>query len=258
MGNLYTKPFADYYDIRVEKIADQELEFFKFVFDSFAGTQVNNILDVGCGTGRHYIPLVQAGYSVTGVDQSQNMLNMLKEKAEAAELEPRVFIKDMREIDFAGEFDAIICMNTAFMYLLTDEDILQALRAFHSTLKPGGVAIIDIMNFLSLLGRYKENVVERRVKDGVTFEWAVRHSVDDVPAIWNHHEFGMITDNGKTITYRELHRFRMLNHNEMWRFLSEAGFCEIRCFGEPDAREEVKSQSKRLVFVAMKKEESNH
>ncbi len=255
MSSPYTRPFAEYYDIRAEKMIQnvgQELEFFEFVFDSIAEAQVKSILDVGCGTGRHYIPLVQKGYSVTGVDQSQNMLDALTKKAEAVKLEAYVVNKDMREIDFTGEFEAIICMNTAFQYLLTDEDILHTLKAFRHALKPGGVAIIDLMNFLSLLGRYKENVVENCVKDGITFEWAVRHSIEDVPAIWNHHEFGIIEDNGKTITYHELHRFRMLNYNEMRRFLGEAGFSDIRCFGDFAAREEIESQSKRLIFVAMK------
>ncbi|MFC1714327.1 class I SAM-dependent methyltransferase [Candidatus Poribacteria bacterium] len=255
MSSPYTRPFAEYYDIRAEKMIQnvgQELEFFEFVFDSIVGNEVESILDVGCGTGRHYIPLMQKGYSVTGVDQSQNMLDTLRKKAEAAELEPHVFNKDMREVDLADEFDAIICMNTAFMYLLADEDILHALKAFRQALRPGGVAIIDIMNFISLLGGYKENVVERCVKNGITFEWAVRHSVDSVPAIWNHHEFGIITDSGETITYRELHRFRMLNYNEMRRFLGEAGFSDIRCFRDFADRSEIGNRSKRLIFVAVK------
>ncbi len=255
MNRIYTRPFAEYYDMRAELVArsvDQELEFFRFVFDSFARTQVRVILDVCCGTGRHYIPLMQEGYDVTGLDASQNMLSVLKGKAREANVEPRVLRKDMRDMDFASGFDAIICMNSAFLYLLKDEDILQVLNAFYKALKPGGAAIMDIMNFLSLLGRYKEDIVEIYSKDGVKIERAVKHSIEDVPAIWNHHEFGVIEDSGETITYRELHRFRMLNYNEMCRFLNEAGFHEIRCFGEFTAREEVKTNSKRLTFVAVR------
>ena len=181
-----------------------------------------------------------------------DIVDALKKKVEAAKLKPRIFRKDMRKIDFADEFDAIICMNSAFQYLLTDEDILQTLRAFHRALKLGGVAIIDMMNFLSLLGRYKESIVKSYSKNGVSFRQAIRHSVEDVPAILNHREFGIIEDNGQTTTYHELHRFRMLNYNEMRRFLTEAGFHEIRCFGEFVAREEVKSNAKRLIFVGIK------
>lgn len=255
MSGSYTKTFADYYYMIAERMfqnVGQELEFFRFVFDSFAKNPVGKILDVGCGTGRHYIPLMLEGYEVTGLDQSQNMLNALRKRMEVAKLKAHVFRKDMRKMDFADEFHAIICMNSAFQYLLTDEDILQTLRAFHRALRPGGVAIIDMMNFLSLLGRYKESRVEHYSKNGINFKRAIEHSVEDVPAIWNHREFGIIGDNGETTTYHELHRFRMLNYNEMRRFLREAGFREIRCFGEFVAREEAKSNAKRLIFVAVK------
>jgi len=255
MPNSYTKTFADYYDVMSEsrfKNIDQELEFFQFIFHTCANIKVKKILDVGCGTGRHSIPLIKSGYEVTGIDKSQNMLNTFKKKLETGKLKANVIKKDMKDMNFAEEFQAIICMNTAFMYLLTDEDILQALKGFRKALEPGGVAIIDIMNFLSLLGSYKENLVERYAKDGITMERAIKHSVEDVPAIWNHQEFGIVEDNGEILTYHELHRFRMLNYNEMRRFLNEVGFTSAKCFGEFVAREEVKSNSKRLIFVVVK------
>ena len=114
MSCPYTKPFADYYDLRTENLvqnAGQEIEFLKFAFGNFARVRVSKILDVGCGTGRHSIPLMQEEYQVTGLDMSQNMLNVLKKKAETANLEPHIFRKDMREMDFASEFDAIICID---------------------------------------------------------------------------------------------------------------------------------------------------
>ena len=255
MGDFYTKSFADYYDIRAEAMirnVGQELEFFKFIFDSFANTSVSDILDVGCGTGRHSVPLMQSGYSITGLDLNQTMLDMFREKAESENLNPRIFNKDMREIDFDDEFDAIICMNTAFQYLLTDEDILKTLGAFHSALKPGGVVIMDLMNFMSLLGGYKENMVNHYSRDGVSYMQAISHSVENVPGIWNHREFGVIEDSGRTLTYDELHQLRIVNYNEMRRLFQETSFREVRCFGDFADREEIKNNAKRLLFVATK------
>jgi hypothetical protein len=108
------------------------------------------------------------------------------------------------------------------------------------------------MNHPDDIRRYNENIVQRYTRDGITFDRAIRHSIDDVPAVWNHHEFGIVEDSGNTITYRELHKFRMLNYNEMLRFFREAGFSDVKCFGEFTTREEVGGQSKRLVFVAVK------
>ena len=255
MGSIYTKPYTDYYDLKAEGLflnVDKEIEFFKFAFENYADMQIKKILDVGCGTGRHYIPLTQAGYEVTGLDPSENMLDKLRIKLEKDNIEPRIIVKDMREIDFDAQFDAIICMNSAFLYLLTDDDILKTLKAFQRALNNGGLVIIDIMNFLSLIGRYREEVVGRQIKDGVVCETAIKHSIEDLPAIWNHDEFGIINDNGKEITYHEQHRLRMVNYNEMKRFLRDAGFRDIKCFGDFNDREEAKTNARRLILVAVR------
>ena len=62
---------------------------------------------------------------------------------------------------------------------------------------------------------------------------------------------GEIMD-GEVETYREIHRFRMLNYNEMKRFLFEAGFCEVKCFGSYLDRDAAESQARRLIFAAVK------
>jgi len=214
--------------------------------------QIKKILDVGCGTGRHYVPLTQAGYEVTGLDPSENMLSKLRIKLEKAHVKPNIVVKDMREIDFDTQFDAIICMNSAFLYLLTDDDILNTLKAFQKALNNGGLVIIDIMNFLSLIGRYREEVIGRQIKDGVICETAIRHSIEDLPAIWNHDEFGIINDNGTEITYHEQHNLRMVNYNEMRRFLKDAGFRDIKCFGDFTDREEAKTNARRLILVGVR------
>ncbi|MBD3183856.1 methyltransferase domain-containing protein [Candidatus Poribacteria bacterium] len=255
MDKAYTKPFAEYYDIRTESLiqnVDQEIEFLEYVFQEFSGIQVKKILDAGCGTGRHTIKLAQIGYSTAGLDQSINMLKVLEEKVEDSEYDIHTVNKDMRDIDFDCEFHAVISMNSAFQYLLTDEEILNTLKAFHIALETGGVLVLDLMNFLSLLGRYKENVVEEYTKNCISFERAIRHYIDNVKAIWTHKEFGIIRDNDKEIYYHETHKFRMINYNEMYKLISEAGFSNIKCYGEFISQEEAKNSAKRLIFVAVK------
>ena len=253
--SIYTKPYTDHYDLRAEDLflnVGEELDFLKFAFDSFAKIKVKRIMDVGCGTGRHYVPLTQAGYDIAGVDPSENMLNKLRDKLKALNINPQIIVKDMREIDFNMQFDAVICMNSAFLYMLTDEDILKALKAFQRALNDGGLVIIDIMNFLSLFGRYKEMIAGKYIKDNVIFETAIKHSIDDLTSIWNHDEFGIITDNGKETTYHEQHRLRMLTYNEMKTFLTDAGFQNVRCFAAFTDREEAKTNARRLILVAGK------
>ncbi len=66
----------------------------------------------------------------------------------------------MRKLPYRGEFDALICMFTAFNYMLTDEDVNEALACFYRALKQGGICVIDAMNWFGLLGRFREYAVQ--------------------------------------------------------------------------------------------------
>src|SRR5689334_11323477 len=70
-----------------------------------AGT---NVLDVGCGTGASALPLLAAGFSVTGVDRSEGMLEIARGRAgEAMELVQA----DMRGLPCLGAFDVVACLD---------------------------------------------------------------------------------------------------------------------------------------------------
>ena len=58
------------------------------------------ILDVGCGTGRHAIELAKRGYSVTGVDLSDSMLQQAMEKAHGEKVSVNFLKADARELPF--------------------------------------------------------------------------------------------------------------------------------------------------------------
>lgn len=134
--------------------AEHEVDFLEFVWQQHAVRTVRDVLDVGCGTGRHSIELARRGYRVTGVDLSQAMLDVLQEQMPAG-LDVTLRRLDMRELDYDQAFDALICMNSTFAYMLTDEDIARALSAFQRALRPDAILFIDVMNYLSLLGRYR-------------------------------------------------------------------------------------------------------
>lgn len=254
-----TKPYekmANYYDLFYREYerasTNDQLEFLAWAFTNLAKRTVKRVLDVGCGTGRLLIPLAQRGYDVVGADASTEMLAAAKEKAQKAGLKLRLEHHDMRKLPYRDEFDALICMSTAFNHMLTDEDVNGALACFHRALKKGGFCVIDLMNWFSLIGRFREYAVQHGGADGVSFQRVVTHTFDDVPGIWYHDEFNTIVENGQTTAWREVHTLRMLTYHEMHRFLQDAGFSNIKCFGSFTDREEVKKSARRLIFVALK------
>jgi len=94
-----------------------------------------NIIDVGCGTGRHSIELAQRGYKVCGIDLSENMLKKAKEKAGQKQVNISFFQCDARNLPFKREFDvAIMLCEGAFPLMETDEENYAILNSVSESL----------------------------------------------------------------------------------------------------------------------------
>ena len=107
------------------------------------------ILDVGCGTGRHAIELAKRGYSVTGVDLSESMINKAREKAEMADVEVNFEKADARNLPFSNQFDLVIMIcEGAFCLMETDEMNFQILENAARSLKKEGKFIFTALNGL--------------------------------------------------------------------------------------------------------------
>ena len=71
----YSKFYDTFYK---DKDYSEECDFIESVFQRYSGRPVKTILDLGCGTGGHTIPLAERGYLLTGVDLSAWMLKEAK------------------------------------------------------------------------------------------------------------------------------------------------------------------------------------
>ncbi len=98
----------------------------------------DTIADIGCGTGRHALPLARAGARVTGVDFSRGMLQELRRKRPPATL--TLIEHDLRAgVPLADDaFDLVLCS----LVLEHLEDLAGALREFARVARPGGRVVI--------------------------------------------------------------------------------------------------------------------
>lgn len=107
------------------------------------------ILDIGCGTGRHAIELSRRGYSVTGVDLSNNMLEKASQKAVESGVKIEFKVADARNLPFKGEFDVVIMLcEGAFPLMETDEMNYAILQSAARSLRNNGKLIFTTLNGL--------------------------------------------------------------------------------------------------------------
>ena len=111
-----------------------------------------NILDIGCGTGRHAIELAKRGYKVTGIDLSKAQLERAKEKAKGVNLDIEFIQKDARQLEHEDLFDAVIMIcEGAFPLMETDEMNFKILQNAARALKENGKFIFTTLNALFAL-----------------------------------------------------------------------------------------------------------
>ena len=102
------------------------------------------VLDLGCGTGRVLIPLLEAGVDADGVDLFPAMLERLKAKAARKDFRPRLLAADMRDFTMPRLYARVICAFNAFAHCETIEDQLATLRCCREHLEPGGALVLHI------------------------------------------------------------------------------------------------------------------
>jgi SAM-dependent methyltransferase len=130
------------------------------------GLPGRQVLDVGCGSGKSFMPLLDRGYEVSACDISPAMVEEARRKAGGR---ARVVVADMRSLPPLGEFDLITCLDDAVNYLLDDGDLESALTSMGSLLAADGVLVFDT----NTLQTYRSvfSTVFAQEDDGAFFCW---------------------------------------------------------------------------------------
>jgi len=104
------------------------------------GSGGRRLLDVGCGTGSSFLPLLGDGYEVSGCDLSTAMVDAAATRADGR---ARVFKADMRALPDAGPFDVITCLDDAVNHVLDRSDLVATFASMARVLAPDGVLLFD-------------------------------------------------------------------------------------------------------------------
>lgn len=118
-----------------------------------------SLLDIGCGVGRHSIPLAKKGLRVTGLDISEGMLNIARQEAAAQGLQVEWIQQDATQFRPQKRYDAVICLcEGAFSLLSTGDDPgqhdMSILKLAYEALEPGGRFLLTALNAMRYIRLY--------------------------------------------------------------------------------------------------------
>lgn len=142
-----TSPYAvlaRYYDLQHNRFtADAPL--YTALADQYRTGPGARILEIGCGTGRVMAPLLEAGHTIVGLDESQDMLDLGARRLAGFPADRWQLIKaDARRFALGERFDlAVIALNT-FLHCADRDDQLAILRSARAHLRAGGALAVDL------------------------------------------------------------------------------------------------------------------
>ena len=154
------------------------------------------ILDIGCGTGRHTIELTERGYTVRGVDLSQAQINRAMEKSKARGLRIDFSVADSRSLAFDAEFDLVIMIcEGGFPLMETDEMNYQILNNAAKALRSNGKLIFTTLNGLFPLFHSVKDFINSGAEKGQSAE-----NTFDLMTFRDHSVYETEDDSGKKLS----------------------------------------------------------
>lgn len=222
-GNAYASAYDALYD---DKNYERECDLFEQLFKKLGTLPVHHVLDLGCGTGGHAVPLARRGYAVAAVDRSAEMLAVARAKAVRSDCGAPTFSEgDIRTLDLGRTFDAALMPFAVLGYQLSNADVLSSLRTARRHLKGGGLLIFDVWHGPAVL---KVRPSER-VKAASTGQTTVLRSATATLDTSRHvctvdYHLWEMAPGRPTSETTETHVVRYFFPLEIQRFLEAAGF----------------------------------
>ena len=223
--------YAKVYDsLYSDKDYETECDFLEKIFRRFGLEDTENILDLGCGTGGHAIPLARRGYKVLGIDRSHGMLVIARQKARDAGLsgEIQFEIANVQNFNLNRTFDVVICMFAVLSYQISNDELFSAISAVRKHVKHGGLFIADFWYGPAVLSQRPEERV-KSVRDGNNrIIRIVKPDIDTQKNVVTVN-YDIIRLSGERMVeeIKEKHSMRFIFIPEIEFYLAKAGFSPV-------------------------------
>jgi SAM-dependent methyltransferase len=214
--------YAAYYDLLYkDKDYATEAEYVHDLIERHL-PEAHDVLELGCGTGRHAEQFAQLGFRVTGVDRSSEMVVQAHKRTRGT---PGLqFCEgDLRDFRCGQTFDVVLALFHVMSYQTSNTDLAAAFETVAEHLSPGGVFIFDCWYGPGVLSDPPATRIKRLHGDGIDItRIAEPFHYPDLNRVDVHYE--VLVENGTRMQrIREVHPMRYLFTPEVDRLLDLVG-----------------------------------
>lgn len=246
--------YAKYYDLLYsDKDYEGECVFIESIFRNYAHTPPEEILDAGCGTGGHALPLARRGYRVTGLDASESMIAQAEMKAHNAGVSVQFHKADLRDFDLSKNFDACVCMFAVIDYVTETQDLLKTFKNIACHLVANGLFVFDFWYGPAVL-KIRPSVRVKTVKNKKLQLIRTAKPTLDVLRHLCAVDYHLIVLEGSRVVdeVRERHLIRYLFPEELRHYLEESGFNLLELTAFLDLTKAPTEDNWNVTAIAMK------
>lgn len=214
--------FAYIYDELMKDAPYDEWAKFYHQWAERAGNGGKRVLDLACGTGEMSVRFASLGYEVTGVDLSEDMLVVAKEKMERYGYPSSLFVKqDMRTLHGFPPFDNILIGCDSINYLLDEQDVKEVFHRAFNHLNDNGLFMFDVHSVYKMEHLFKNRTFADN-GDNISYIWNCFEGEREHSVV---HELTFFVRNGSFYDrYDEDHVQRTFNIEQYKKWLEHTGF----------------------------------
>lgn len=244
MENQAYTAFALVYDEFMDNVPyDEWCEYIEELLKS-KGVKEGLVLDLGCGTGKLTRRLKAKGYDMIGIDNSEDMLAIAREKSDDSIL---YLMQDMREFELYGTVNAVISICDCINYITEKEDLLQVFKLVNNYLEKDGVFIFDLNTEYKYSQVIGDSVIADNREDE-SFIWENTYYEEEKI---NEYEVTLFikTENELYEKHVETHYQRAYSLEEIKELLQEAGMEFVSAY-DAFTTKPVRGDSERIYVIA--------
>lgn len=207
------------------------------------------LLELACGTGIQSVKLAEAGFQVTGLDLSEDMLKLARQRAEQAGQAILFHQGNMMDLSAFSGFDVVTCYSDSLCYLADEVELGQVFEQVYRALDSGGSFIFDVHSTYQM--------------DEVFPGYSYHENAEDFAMVWDTyadeaphsvvHEltFFIKEEDGRFSRHDEVHEERTYDLLTYDVLLEEAGFMYVQLFADFESKVPTET-SRRWFFIARK------